>query len=83
MKFAAIAPFVISTLSADRGFAVFAEYSDERFDLKAFEPRIEPYRSFVPRSMTGFDWPSDSFCRSLTDIEAAQVSAMLYLHFVS
>ena len=48
-----------------------------------FDPRIAPYVNFVEFEMMELDLSSDNDCKSSTEMDAAQVSAMLYLAVVS
>ena len=78
MKFAAMAPFVMRILSAGRGCGVLTEYSADRLDLRAWDPRIGPYSNLVLRSKIGSpDLSSEIFFKSSIEIDAAHVSAML------
>lgn len=61
----------------------FAEYSEARFDLSRGEPRMGPYTSFRALSNTLLDFTSDRASKSLMEIEAAHVSAMLNFASVS
>ena len=78
---AAIAPWVISTFPASNGF--LAEYRLASVPHSFSEPRIAPYVSFVEGDHISLVLSSESSFKSSRDIEATQVSAILYFASVS
>lgn len=69
--------------SGGSGEAAFEEYKLARFDRSLDDPRTGPYVSFREGVKGSLVLSSDKAFRSSRDIEAAHVSAMLYLAVVS
>lgn len=78
-----MAPLVIRTFSAGSGLGAFEEYNLAKFERSFCEPRIGPYVSLVDSDRGDPPRWSLREPKSSTEIEAAQVSAMLYLAVVS